>query len=88
MTESTRTPSKKREGFSPWCMLVRIQPISSREEPSDTFPHEAERTLLIFLGLHTTPDKISRKFVFGFKGSRKLHYKFKTEFARYCLGFF
>lgn len=40
------------------------------------FPHKVERTLLIFLGLYTAPDKISQKFVFGFKGSRKLHYKF------------
>lgn len=65
-----------RAKFSPWCMLVKIQPKPSREEPNDTLPREIERTLLIFLGLYTVPDKINRKFVFGFKGSRKVCYKF------------
>lgn len=51
------------------------------------FSHEGEGALLISSGLYIVPDKISRKFVFGVKESRKLHYTFKIEFSR-CLGFF
>lgn len=58
--------------FSPWCMFVMTQPKLSREEPNDMFSYEGERPLLIFSGLYVAPDKISRKFVFGFKESRKL----------------
>lgn len=50
------------------------------------FSHEGQKTFLIFSGLYIAPDKISRKFILGFKESRKLHYKFKTEFSR-CWGF-
>lgn len=54
-------------------MFVMTQPKLPREEPNDMFSYEGERALFIFSGLYVAPDKISRKFVFGFKESRKLH---------------
>lgn len=47
---------------------MEIQPILSWKELGDTLLPEVVRITLNILGFYIAPDKICRKFVFGFKG--------------------